>query len=112
MNIYSEDDERNIRVQRLLHDWNKSGLISDEQRDRMLPDVQVDLRRTNKFLRVTLFIFAMMILQAGAGLFALVLNLNDKVVVGVMALIASGASFAIAQWLITSYKLYRFGVEE
>lgn len=112
MSIYSREDERAIRVQRLVHDWSKSKLITDEQRDRMLADVQVDLRRTNRFLRATLFIFAFMIIQSAAGLFALVLNLNDRVVVGVMALIGAGAFFATAQWLISRYKLYRFGVEE
>ena len=112
MSIYSRDDERAIRVQRLLHDWNKSGLITGEQRDRMLADVQVDLRRTNRFLRATLFVFAFMIIQSAAGLFALVLDLNDRVMVGVFALIGAGACFAIAQWLIKRYRLYRFGVEE
>jgi len=112
MNIYSQDDERAIRVERLVHDWNKSGLITDAQRDRMLPDVRVDLRRTNRFLRITLFIFAFMIIQAAAGLFALVLDLNDRVVVGVLSLMGAGVCFAIAQWLVSRYKLYRFGVEE
>ena len=58
MNIYSRDDERNIRVERLVRDWNKSGLITDAERDRMLPDLKVDLRRTNLWLRLTLFVFS------------------------------------------------------
>jgi len=112
MSIYSRDDERAIRVQRLLHDWNKSGLITDAQRDQMLPDVQVDLRRTNRFLRATLFVFAFMIIQSAAGLVAVAIDINDRIVVGFVALIAGAAAFAMAQWLITKYRLYRFGVEE
>ena len=112
MSIYSRDDERAIRVQRLLHDWNKSGLISDAQRDEMLPGVQVDLRRTNKFLRATLFVFAFMIVQSAAGLIAVLIDIDNRIVVGITALVAATASFAMAQWLISTYRLYRFGVEE
>lgn len=111
-NIYARDDERAIRVQGLIHDWHRSGLIAGEQRDRMLADVQVDLRRTNLFLRGTLFVFALMITMAAAALIAVMLDLDDRVVLGVMSLIGAGASFALAQWLITNYRLYRFGVEE
>ena len=69
MNLYSRDDERKIRVQRLVDDWTKSGLLVPEQRTRILPELQVDLRRTNVFLRATLFIFGYMIVNALAGLF-------------------------------------------
>jgi hypothetical protein len=112
MNIYSRDEERAIRIQRLVHDWNKSGIITGEQRDRMLPDVKVDLRRTNMFLRGTLFVFAFMIVQSAAGLVAVTLDLDNRYVVGVIALIAGVASYAAAQRLVTQYRLYRFGIEE
>jgi hypothetical protein len=112
MSVYARDDERAIRVQRLLRGWQQSGLITGEQHDRMLPDVRVDLRRTNLFLRGTLFVFTLMIIMAAAGLITVLLDLNDRVVAGVMALVGAGACFATAQWSITSYKLYRFGVEE
>ena len=55
MMIYPRDDERAIRVQRMVDDWTKSGLLQPEQRERMMADLQVDYRRTNKFLRITLF---------------------------------------------------------
>lgn len=109
--LYARDDERNIRVQRLVHDWNKSGLITDEQRDRMLPDLHVDLRRTNLFLRITLFVFGFLIVNAAAGLVAVVLELRNDAL-SWAALVASVACFAGAQWAVTSYRLYRFGVEE
>ena len=35
MSIYSRDDERAIRAQRLVRDWAASGLVSAEQRDRI-----------------------------------------------------------------------------
>lgn len=112
MNIYSRDAERAIRVERLIHDWNKSGLITDEQRDRMLPDVHVDFRRTNVFLRATLLVFAFMIVIAAAALIGVTLRLENDVVIAVLFLIGAAACFAVAQWLITEHRFYRFGVEE
>jgi hypothetical protein len=47
MNIYSRDDERSIRVQRLVEDWTRSGLLQQDQRERIVPELKVDLRRTN-----------------------------------------------------------------
>jgi hypothetical protein len=112
MSVYSRDDERAIRMQRLIHDWNKSRLITDPQRERMLADTPVELRRTNLFLRGTLLLFTFMIIQSGVGLVAVTLDLNDRIVLGIVALIGAGASFWLAERLIAQYKLYRFGVEE
>ena len=111
MTIYSRDDERAIRVQRLVRDWNKSGIISEEQRDRMLADVRVDLRRTNLFLRITLFVFAYVIVNAAVGLVAINLDTDGAAMRWVTSL-AAIASFFAAQWIIGQYRLYRFGVEE
>ena len=111
MNIYSRDDERNIRVERLVRDWNKSRLITDEQRDRMLPDVRVELRRTNLFLRITLFVLAFVIVNAATGLVGVLLDLRDKPL-GWLALIAGIVSFVAAEWAVREYRLYRFGIEE
>ena len=41
MSLYSQDDERAIRVQRLVNDWTKSGLLIPQQKDRILPELQV-----------------------------------------------------------------------
>lgn len=111
MNLYSRDDERAIRVQRLIRDWYKSGLITDEQRDRMLPDVQVDLRRTNMFLRLTLLCFGLVIIAAGAGLTMVTIDPSSGVSMW-MALFFCGGCVAGAQWLVKEYRFYRFGVEE
>ena len=67
MSAYTDDQERAIRVMRLVQDWTKSGLLTQEQRDRIAPELKVDLRRTNKFLRVTIFVFGLLILQSFTG---------------------------------------------
>lgn len=111
MNLYSQDDERAIRAQRMVHDWTKSGLLDESQRDQIMPGLQVDLRRTNMFLRATLFVFGFMIVQSFGGLVAITLGLDESVYQW-LALIAAGACVVGAQTLIARYKLYHFGVEE
>jgi hypothetical protein len=111
MSLYTRDDERSIRVQRLVHDWTKSGLLIPEQRDRILPELQVNLRRTNIFLRVTLFVFGYMIVNSLTGLFVVTLNLSEDATM-FLALAASAAFFAVAHVLVKQFRLYHFGIEE
>lgn len=109
--IYSQDDERAIRTQRMVEDWTHSGLLQPEQREQILPGLQVDLRRTNKYLRATLFFFGYLIVNSVVGFIAMFLNFNNSAF-KILALLAAAACVAVAQRLITNYKLYHFGVEE
>src|ERR671912_277997 len=109
MSLYSRDDERAIRVQRLVNDWTKSGLLLPEQKDRILPELQVNLRRTNVFLRATLFVFGYMIVNALAGLFVVTLNLSEGATM-YLAGFAAIAFFTLAQILVRQFRLYRFGI--
>ena len=100
MNIYSRDDERAIRVQRLVRDWSKSGIITDDQRDRMLGDVQVDLRRTNVFLRLTLLVFGFLIIGSAVGLTMVVIDPSSGVTTWI-ALVLGVICFVAAQSMVT-----------
>ena len=113
MSAYADDQERAIRVMRLVQDWMKSGLLTQEQRDQIAPELTVDLRRTNKFLRVTMFVFGFLILQAFTGLLALGLAAGEGEEAGaVLCAITAGLSYFAANLLVTRYNLYRFGIEE
>ncbi len=113
MSAYADDQERAIRVMRLVQDWMKSGLLTQEQRDRIAPELTVELRRTNKFLRVTMFVFGFLILQAFTGLLALGLAAGEGEEAGaVLCAITAGLSYFAANLLVTRYNLYRFGIEE
>lgn len=111
MSAYSDDQERAIRVMRLVQDWMKSGLLTQEQRDRIAPELTVDLRRTNKFLRITMFVFGFLILQAFTGLLAFGLTQGEEAG-AVLCAITAGLSYFAANTLVTRYHLYRFGIEE
>ena len=112
MSAYDPADERAIRAFGHVADWAESGLISDDQRARMAADVRVDLRRTNRFLRATLFIFGFLIINAVAGLIAVIVDVNDEFFVSILCGIAGAAAFAVAALLVGKYRLYRFGIEE
>ena len=111
MSLYTRDEERAIRVQRLVKDWTRSGLLLPEQRERVLPDLQVNLRRTNIFLRVTLFVFGYLIVNSLTGLFVVTLNLSEDATM-FLALTVSAAFFVVAHTLVKQFRLYHFGIEE
>lgn len=111
MSIYRPEDERAIRAQRLVEDWARSGLLTQAQRDQVMPGLAVDVRRTNRFLRATLFVFTLMIVWAFAGLVAVFLDLGGPLPTW-LSLIGAAASFWGAQAVVRRYRFYRFGVEE
>jgi hypothetical protein len=111
VNLYTRDEERTIRLHRMVDDWTKSKLISKEQRERILPELHVDLRRTNRYLRVTLFLFGYLIISSTIGLLVATLNPGEDTA-KVLALIAGVTGFVIARFLVTRFRLYHFGIEE
>ena len=64
MRKYSDEQERIIRMKRLVDEWTRSGLIDAAQRERLAAGLPVDVRRTNRFLRLTLFGFGLLISQS------------------------------------------------
>lgn len=110
--VYSREDERAIRAQRHVEDWARSGLLDRAQRDRLIAALPVDLRRTNRFLRATLFIFGLVIVASLAGLIVVTLDLDNAAVLKALALLGSAACLAAAEFIIRRYRLYHFGIEE
>lgn len=111
MGVYLPDQERAVRLLHDVHDWRDSQLISAEQHDRMAADLETGLRRTNKFLRATLFVFGLLIAIAATGLVAVLLDGGDWVL-WILSGLAAGGCFAAAAFLVRNYRLYRFGIEE
>ena len=112
MSAYDRNDERTIRAGRRARDWMKSGLLSAEQYERIKPELQVDLRRTNLFLRLVLFVFSMLILQSVFGLIAIFVDIRNETPAAVLCAVAAVLFFWLAGYLVNRYRLYRFGVEE
>ena len=111
MSAYHPDQERAVRLLHRIRDWHKSALISEAQRDRMAADLETGLRRTNMFLRATMFVFGLMIALAAAGLMGALLEPGNSTV-WMLAAVAAAASLAASAFLVNTYHLYRFGIEE
>ena len=77
----------------------------------MCPSLRVDLRRTNKYLRLTLFFFGYLIVSSVAGFVAVFLDFDNSAF-KILSLVASVVCFVVAQTLVRRYKLYHFGIEE
>jgi hypothetical protein len=112
MSKYSRHDEEMIRVERLVREWRRSGLLDKAQEDRILPELHTDLRRTNIFLRAILFGFGLLIILSAVLLFGVTLSLNDEWPAATLCVLGAGASLWLSNCLIDRFRLYRFGIEE
>ena len=112
MSLYTSEDERRIRAQALVREWTKSGLLDAAQGEALEAELRVNVRRTNKFLRAGLALFTGLVVAASVALTAVLLDLDDDLSMAVLAAVAAGACFNLAQVLVVRQRFYRFGVEE
>ena len=113
MRAYSASAEDSIDARNLLKDWLAEGILTQPQYDRMEPDTACDLRRTNIFLRLVLFLFTLIIVGAAAGLFFVVLlDRSSSQSTGIFLLICAAVSYAAAEFAVAQFRLYRYGIEE
>jgi hypothetical protein len=113
MRAYSAASEEALRDRNLLKDWAGEGLLTAEQYQRMEQETVCDLRRTNIFLRLVLFLFTLIIVGATAGLFfAVFLSHPGDQTIGIFLLIFAALSYATAEIAVCQARLYRYGIEE
>ena len=111
MRAYSASAEEAVHARSVLKDWLSESLITAEQHQRMEPDTVCDLRRTNIFLRLVLFLFTLIIVAAAGGLF-FVLTRPSSQTTGVLLLIFAALTYAAAEFAVLRFHLYRYGIEE
>lgn len=113
MRIYTASSEEALRARDLLKDWASLGFLSEAQHQQMQQETVCELRTTNIFLRLVLFLFTLVIVGAAAGLFfTVVLSKPASQATGVFFLILAAASYIAAEVVISQARLYRFGIEE
>jgi hypothetical protein len=111
--VYSASSEEALRVRNLLKDWASGGFLSEAQYQRMEQETVCELRRTNIFLRLVLFLFTLLIVGATVGLFFVVfLSHPSAQTSGVFLLIFAAISYAAAELAVSQARLYRYGIEE
>lgn len=112
MSCYGTIYEEKIRTQSRVREWARSGFLDEAQAERISTDLQVDLRRTNLFLRAVLFIFTVLIVSASIALFVITFRVNNNGPAVLTCLVSAAICYALAEYLVRRFRLYRFGVEE
>jgi hypothetical protein len=111
--LYSSSSEETLRARKLLTDWAGEGFLTKAQYQLLEPETVSDLRTTNIFLRLVLFLFSLIIVGAAAGLFFLVfLSRPSEQTAGVFFLIFAAVCYAAAEVAVSQARLYRYGIEE
>jgi hypothetical protein len=111
--LYNASDEESVRTRRLLKDWAGMGFLTEAQYQRLEKETVLELRTTNIFLRVVLFLFTVVIVGAAAALFFVtVLQGQSAQTSGVFLLVFAAVLYAAAEFAASQGRLYRFGIEE
>ena len=100
MKRYSALDEENIRMEALLRQWGRSGLLEASQVATLQSDLHTDLRRTNAFLRALLFVFTAIIVVASVYLVLLTFHVEEKSGIGIVCIVAAVVYFGLAEFLV------------
>jgi hypothetical protein len=112
MRHYSASDEENLRMAALLQEWCKSGFLDTSQTTDLRSELHTDTRRTNAFLRAVLFLFTVIIVVASVYLGFVTFHLEEKPETGALCIVAAAICFGLAELLVQTFRLYRYGVEE
>ncbi|HVI07974.1 MAG TPA: hypothetical protein VND65_06735 [Candidatus Binatia bacterium] len=113
MRIYNAASEETLRARGLLKDWRADGFISAEQYERLEKEAASDLRTTNVFLRLVLFIFTLISIGAAVGLLSItVLSGASQQTSGIFLLIFAVVCYAASEFAVSRFRLYRHGIEE
>jgi hypothetical protein len=113
MRLYTASSEETLRSRRLLKDWAGEGFLTEEQYRRLEQETVSELRTTNIFLRLILFLFTLIGVGAATGLFFKVfLSAPSEQTTGIFLLIFAAVCYAAAETAASQTRLYRYGIEE
>jgi len=110
---YPASEEEALRARSLLKDWAGEGFLAEAQYQGMEQETVCELRRTNIFLRLVLFLFTLIIVGAAVALFFEVfLSRPSTQTIGIFLLIFAAFSYVAAEFSVSRFRLYRYGIEE
>jgi hypothetical protein len=113
MRLYAASSEETLRAQKFLKDWAAERLLTKDQYHRLEQETVSDLRTTNIFLRLVLFLFTLVCVGAAAALFFDVfLSRPSQKTSGIFFLIFAAICYAAAEVVASKARLYRYGIEE
>jgi len=111
LRLYSASSEETLRARNLLTDWVGEGFLSKAQYQLLEQETVSELRTTNIFLRLVLFLFTLISVGAAAGLFYVAWRPSEQTA-GVFFLIFAAVCYAAAEAAVSQARLYRYGIEE
>lgn len=113
MRLYIASSEESLRARKLLTDWVGEGFLTKAQFQSLEKETVCELRTTNIFLRLVLFLFTLISVGAATGLFFVVfLSRPSEQTAGVFFLIVAAVCYAAAEVAVSQARLYRYGIEE
>ena len=113
MRLYSASSEETLRARNLLKDWAGEGFLTEEQYRRLQQETPSELRTTNIFLRLVLFLFTVISVVAAVALcFTVFLSGPSEATIGFFLLIFAAVCYAAAEVAVSQARLYRYGIEE
>jgi hypothetical protein len=112
VSLHSAEDERRLRLQALVREWARSGLLDPQQGATLEAELRVNLRRTNVFLRAGLAIFTVLIVAASVALTIVAFELDHPMPEAVVSAVSAVVCLGLAHYCVISLRFYRFGVEE
>jgi hypothetical protein len=113
MRLYSAASEEALRARKLLADWADHGFLTRAQYERLEQETRSELRATNIFLRLILFVFTLISVGAAAALFFKVfLSHASDQSIGTLLLIFALVCYLAAEVAASRAHLYRYGIEE
>jgi uncharacterized membrane protein YgcG len=111
--LYSASSEETLRARKLLTEWVGEGFLSKAQYQLLEQETVSELRTTNIFLRLVLFLFTLISVGAAVGLFFVVFaSHSSEQTDGVILLIFAAICYAAAEVAVSQANLYRYGIEE
>jgi hypothetical protein len=111
--LYTASSEEALRARKLLTDWAGEGFLTKAQYERLEQETVFDLRTTNIFLRLILFLFTLISVGATVALFYVVfLSRASEQTTGIFFLLIAAICYAAAEVAISRARLYRYGIEE
>src|SRR5499427_1323659 len=111
MRLYTASSEETLRARKLLTDWAADGILTKAQYDRLEQGTISELRTTNIFLRLVLFLFTLISVGGAVALFFVVSRPSEQTSGGLF-LIFAALCYAAAELVVSQARLYRYGIEE
>jgi len=111
MRIYTAASQETLRAGKFLADWADEGFLTKEQYQSLEQETASELRTTNIFLRLILFLFTLITVGAAVGLFFVLLRPSEQTS-GVFFLMFAAVCYAAGEIAVSRFRLYRYGIEE